>query len=117
MPHQDPDCVFCKIAAGEIPSEKLHEDDRVVAFGDIAPAAPVHFLVVPREHIETADDVTAEQADLVGHMFLTCTRLAREKGLVHPGYRIVMNINEGGGQTTWHIHFHVLGGRRMTTLG
>jgi histidine triad (HIT) family protein len=113
----DSDCVFCRIVEGEIPSEKLYEDERVLAFHDIAPAAPVHFLVIPKTHIRTADEVREEHGDLIAHMFLTCTRLAREQGLVDPGYRIIMNMGEGGGQTAWHIHFHVLGGRQLTTLG
>lgn len=117
MSVSDPDCVFCRIVTGEIPSTRLYEDDRVIAFFDIAAVAPVHFLIIPREHIPTADDVREEHADLISHMYLTCTRLAREQGLVQPGYRIVMNVNEGGGQTCWHIHFHVLGGRTLTQMG
>lgn len=106
------DCLFCKIIAGEIPCKKLYEDDRVLAFYDINPQAPVHFLVIPKAHIPSADHLTAEHnADIVA-VFETITKLAKELGL-KDGYRIVNNCGEDGGQTVGHLHFHVLAGRSL----
>lgn len=107
------DCLFCKIVAGEIPASKLYEDDQVVAFQDIAPKAPVHFLVIPKKHIPTLHDLD-EEADkaLAGHILYTAQRLARELGC-EEGFRVVMNCNELGGQTVYHIHMHVLGQRQL----
>ncbi|MGI5958449.1 MAG: histidine triad nucleotide-binding protein [Massiliimalia sp.] len=106
------DCLFCKIIAGEIPSKKIYEDDLCYAFYDIDPQAPVHFLVVPKAHISSADELTEETAPVVGHIFLVISKLAKELGL-EKGYRIVNNIGEDGGQTVKHLHFHVLGGRSL----
>ncbi|TBW09936.1 histidine triad nucleotide-binding protein [Azotobacter chroococcum subsp. isscasi] len=106
------DCLFCKIAAGEIPARKLYEDDQVVAFHDIGPQAPVHFLVIPKQHIATLNDLSEEDRLLAGHMLFTAQRLARELGC-EEGFRVVMNCNEQGGQTVYHIHMHVLGQRQM----
>ena len=107
------DCLFCKIIAGDIPSDKLYEDDYVYAFRDIAPQAPTHFLVIPKQHIATLNDTQAEQAELLGRITLTAAKLAGELGLAEDGYRVAMNCNEHGGQTVYHIHMHVLGGRQM----
>ena len=107
-------CLFCKIAAGEIPSQKLYEDENVVAFRDIAPQAPNHFLVIPRQHISTLNDIDASHAELLGHMQLTGARLAKELQIAEDGFRFVMNCNRQGGQTVYHIHLHVLGGRQMS---
>ena len=107
------DCLFCKIAGGAIPSRKIFEDAETFAFQDIAPAAPVHFLVIPKRHIPTLDDLADADGDLVGRLLLTAGRLAREAGLSEGGYRFVMNCREGAGQSVFHIHLHVLGGRRM----
>lgn len=106
------DCLFCKIIAGEIPSKKLYEDDQVYAFYDIDPQAPVHFLVVPKQHIASADELTPENSAVVAHIFVVAAALAKELGL-EKGYRIVNNCGEDGGQTVPHLHFHVLGGRGL----
>lgn len=106
------DCLFCKIIKGEIPSETIYEDDKVIAFNDISPQAPVHFLVIPREHIKSADNINNENSEVMGHILYIASKLAREKGL-DSGYRIVNNCGPDGGQTVDHIHFHVLGKRNM----
>lgn len=106
------DCIFCKIIAKEIPSTLIYEDENVVAFHDINPQAPVHFLIIPKEHIESNDDMTEENSPIIGHVFAVAKRLAKENGLTN-GYRIVNNCSEDGGQSVNHIHFHVLGGRKM----
>ncbi|SDJ21250.1 histidine triad (HIT) family protein [Pseudomonas delhiensis] len=106
------DCLFCKIAAGEIPARKLYEDDQVIAFHDIGPQAPVHFLVVPKRHIATLNDLEEADKPLAGHILLTAQRLAAEQGCAE-GFRVVMNCNDLGGQTVQHIHMHVLGQRQM----
>lgn len=107
------DCLFCKIVANEIPARKLYEDEHVVAFHDIAPHAPVHFLVIPKKHISMLTDLTAEDTFLAGHILYTAQRLAKEHGC-DDGFRVVMNTNEAGGQTVYHIHMHVLGQRQMS---
>ncbi|AQS59906.1 histidine triad nucleotide-binding protein [Desulforamulus ferrireducens] len=106
------DCLFCKIIAGEIPAQKVYEDDQVLAFKDIAPVAPVHVLIIPKQHIATLEDLTAENAELMGHILVTAAKLAKELGLAK-GYRVVSNCKEDGGQTVYHIHFHLIGGRQM----
>ena len=108
------DCLFCKIAAKEIPSDTVYEDDQVVAFDDINPAAPVHVLVIPREHIATLNDVEEGHASLVGHMHVVAKALAAEKGLSERGYRLVFNCGADANQTVFHIHLHLLGGRAMS---
>lgn len=107
------DCLFCKIAQGEIPSTKIYEDERFFAFKDIAPQAPVHFLVIPKQHIESLDKVTEEDVKLLGDAMLFIARLARKKGLDKTGYRVVNNMGDDGGQTVKHLHFHILGGRSL----
>ena len=107
------DCLFCKIINSEIPSSKVYEDDRVYAFNDIDPQAPVHFLVVPKEHIQSANELTDANADIISHIFKVVKTLAEEMGFAKDGYRIVNNCGEGGGQTVGHIHFHVLAGRNL----
>ena len=104
------DCAFCKIVAGEIPARVLFEDDQVLAFEDLHPQAPQHFLVIPKKHIASLNELTAEDAPVIGHM----ARVAQERGFAEDGYRTVMNCNQQGGQTVYHIHMHVLGGRAMT---
>lgn len=106
------DCLFCKIAAGEIPSKKLYEDDRLLAFYDIDPQAPTHFLVIPKEHISGAGEITAKNSSLVAYAFETIARLAKELGL--ESFRVVTNQGEQAGQSVPHLHFHVLSGRDMT---
>ncbi len=107
------DCIFCKIIAGEIPSKKVYEDDRVIAIHDINPAAPVHILVMPKEHIASMEDVLDEHLPLLGHIHGVIRNVARELKL-DKGYRIVNNCGEQGGQEVPHIHFHLLGGRSLT---
>ena len=107
------DCLFCKIVAGEIPARKLYEDEHVLAFHDIAPQAPLHFLVIPKKHISTLNDLTVEDMALAGHILFTAQRLANEQGC-EAGFRVVMNCNEMGGQTVYHIHMHVMAKRQMT---
>jgi histidine triad (HIT) family protein len=111
------DCLFCKIANQLIPADIVFEDEQVIAFRDISPQAPVHQIVIPRRHITTINDVTTEDRALLGHMLFTATRLAAEQNLSEPGYRLIMNCNQDGGQTVFHIHMHLLGGRQLTHLG
>ena len=106
------DCLFCKIAGGGIPSRKLYEDEICVAFHDIAPQAPTHFLVIPKAHIGSVSEVTAENSGVVAHIFEVIAKLTRENGL--DSYRVVSNIGEQAGQSVFHLHFHVLSGRDMT---
>ena len=105
-------CLFCKIAAGQIPSNKIYEDDKVLAFYDIDPQAPVHFLVIPKEHIGSADEIDGTNSAIVAHVFEVIAKIAKELKL-EKGYRIVNNCGEEGGQTVGHLHFHVLGGRLL----
>ncbi|MEJ2314611.1 MAG: histidine triad nucleotide-binding protein [Nitrospirota bacterium] len=107
------DCLFCKIAEGRIPAKVVYEDDRVVAFEDIDPQAPVHTLVIPRKHIATTLEVGDGDKELVGHLMAVANRLAREKGIAESGFRLVLNTNADGGQAVYHLHLHLLGGRRM----
>jgi histidine triad (HIT) family protein len=106
-------CVFCKIAAGEIPSTAVHEDARTYAFADINPKAPVHILIVPREHIGSLSEAGAQHGDLLGHLLWTAAEIARKKNL-GKGYRVVINSGLDGGQTVDHLHLHLLGGRALT---
>ena len=105
-------CLFCKIAAGVIPSTKVYEDDLVLAFRDIAPQAPTHILVIPKAHIESCNGVTAENADVIAHIFTVIPRIAAEEGLEN-GYRVVSNCGAHAGQTVFHLHFHILGGKQL----
>lgn len=107
------DCLFCKIVEGKIPAKKIYEDDQVIAFNDINPQAPVHFLVIPKRHIACLNDLTEDDRQLVGHMVFAAQKVAREQGC-EAGFRTVFNCNEDGGQTVYHIHLHVLGKRQMT---
>jgi histidine triad (HIT) family protein len=107
-----PDCVFCRIVAGEIPSKKIYEDETVYAFEDIAPKAPTHVLVVPRKHIARLADVEPEDEPLLGTLAARAAAIARERGLTD--FRLVANNGEGAGQSVFHLHFHLLGGRSMS---
>lgn len=107
-------CIFCKIIAGEVPARTLFEDDRVVVIEDIDPQAPVHLLIFPRRHVRTTLDLTEQDNQLIGHMFQVASQLAKERNVAENGFRIVNNCNEDGGQSVWHLHFHLLGGRRLT---
>ncbi len=106
------DCLFCKIIAGDIPSNKVYEDELCYAFNDIAPQAPVHFLVIPKAHIASVAGVNAENSAVVAHIFEVIAKLTKEKGI--ESYRVVSNIGEQAGQSVPHLHFHVLAGRDMT---
>ena len=106
------DCVFCKIASGELPSTRVYEDDLCVAFKDLEPQAPFHVLIIPREHITSAAEITPENSQIVAHIFEVAAQLAKENGL-DAGWRIVSNVGKDGGQTVMHMHFHLLGGRAM----
>ena len=107
------DCLFCKIAAGEIPSNKLYEDDTLLAFYDIDPQAPLHFLVIPKRHIDSAAKLTEEDAPLLGQIYAVSARLCRELGVDESGYRVVTNVGADGGQSVKHLHFHVLAKRGL----
>jgi histidine triad (HIT) family protein len=104
-------CLFCKIAGGEIPSAKIYEDEICVAFNDISPQAPTHILVIPREHFASLDEAGSGHKETLGHLLLTAAEIAREKGFAEDGYRVVINTNADGGQTVFHLHVHLLGGR------
>lgn len=105
------DCIFCKIAAGEIPSTSVYEDDVCVAFNDLSPQAPTHILLIPREHIDSLDKAAKGSTDTLGHLLLSAAEIAREKGFAENGYRVVINTNSDGGQTVFHLHVHLLAGR------
>lgn len=107
------DCLFCKIVAGDIPARIIYQDDLVLAFHDIEPQAPQHVLIIPRQHIATLLDLTRAEETLIGHIHLVATQLARQLGIADDGFRLVNNCNTAGGQVIWHVHFHLLGGRRM----
>ncbi len=107
-------CLFCKIVAGEIPAKRVYEDEIVVAFEDINPQAPVHVLVIPKRHVPTLNDLQASDDQLVGTLVRRAAAIANERGLAAGGYRTVFNCNSDAGQTVFHIHLHLLGGRRMT---
>ncbi len=107
------DCIFCKIAASEIPADVVYEDDDVVAFRDITPQAPTHILVIPRKHIATLLDITPEAAPLLGRMQRAAVEIARREGLADRGFRLVTNCLEEAGQSVFHLHLHLLGGRRL----
>jgi histidine triad (HIT) family protein len=107
------DCIFCKIAKGEIPSKIIHQDANLVAFRDISPQAPIHILIIPTRHMETIKELTLQDRELVGDMVLLANKLAVAEGLADNGYRLVLNCGVHGGQTAYHIHLHLLGGRQM----
>lgn len=107
------DCLFCKIIAGEIPSSKVYEDDLVYAFNDISPAAPVHVLIIPKNHISSANELNEDNAAIVSHIFLVAGKIAKQLGIAENGYRIVNNCGKDGGQTVGHLHFHLIGGRNL----
>ena len=110
----DPDCLFCNILAGDVPAEIIYESDTVIAFRDINPRAPMHVLIVPREHISTINDINTEHEAIVGSLFTAARDIAAQEGVAEEGYRAVMNCNSDGGQSVFHLHLHVLGGRMLT---
>jgi histidine triad (HIT) family protein len=107
------DCLFCKFVSGELTPDTVYEDDDVLAFRDINPQAPCHVLIIPKKHIATLNDLTEEDADLMGKLYLAAAKVAKQEGLDEAGYRTLVNCNEQAGQTVFHIHLHLLGGRRM----
>ena len=106
-------CIFCKIAAGEIPSSKVYEDDLILAFNDIEPQAPVHVIIIPKEHITSANEITSKNSSVIAHIFETIPKIAKELGVSESGYRVINNCGADGGQTVEHIHFHLTGGRQF----
>ncbi|MFD0958631.1 histidine triad nucleotide-binding protein [Paenibacillus chungangensis] len=110
------DCIFCKIVEGSIPSSKVYENDSVVAFHDIQPAAPVHILIIPKKHIATMNDVAPEDHGLIGDIFAAARHIAQELGIAEDGYRLVNNVNSHGGQVVYHLHVHLLGGKKLGPL-
>ena len=107
------DCIFCKIASGRIPTEKVYEDDRAVAFRDINPSAPQHVLIVPREHIVSVNEVSAANEGLIGHLFSAAAKVAKKLGVDETGYRCVISTGPDAGQLVMHLHIHLLGGRKL----
>lgn len=110
----DSNCLFCRIIAGELSCRLAYQDEQVIAFHDISPQAPHHLLIVPRKHIATTLDLSAADDQLIGHVYRVAGELARELGFAADGFRVVNNCNAAGGQTVWHLHFHLLGGRNLT---
>ena len=106
-------CIFCDIIHGKIPAKIVYEDEAVIAIEDIAPVAPVHFLIIPRKHLVNALDLDPADDGLIGHVYRVAARISREKGVAETGFRIVTNNNAGAGQSVFHIHFHVIGGRSL----
>ena len=110
------DCLFCEIVRGTIPAKIIYRDDVVLAFDDINPQAPQHKLVIPQKHISTLNELSSEENELVGHIIQTAKMLAKELNIADEGYRVVMNCNPGAGQTVFHVHAHLLGGRKLNWL-
>ena len=107
------DCIFCKIIKGEIPSKKLYEDENVLAFYDINPETPIHFLVIPKKHIENVNEITEGNSDVIGKIFVVINKLTKELGIDQTGFRVISNTGEDAGQTVKHLHFHVLGKKKL----
>ncbi|MHB9093222.1 MAG: histidine triad nucleotide-binding protein [Eubacteriales bacterium] len=107
------DCIFCKIVRKEIPSQIVYEDDRVLVFKDINPLAPVHALIIPKEHLTNLLDINEDNVDLIGHIHLVANKLARDAGIAEKGYRVVTNCNKEGGQIIFHLHYHLIGGEQL----
>lgn len=105
------DCIFCKIVAGDIPATKVYEDDLCIAFNDLSPQAPTHILIIPRDHVDSLDKVTDNEKETLGHLLLSASGIARDRGFAENGYRVVINTNSDGGQTVFHLHVHLLAGR------
>jgi histidine triad (HIT) family protein len=111
---ENADCLFCRIIRGEIPAERLHDDDLVVAIRDIAPRAPTHILLMPRRHIDSAAELTDDDGPMLGRLFAVAADLARDAGIADDGYRLVSNVGQWGGQSVDHLHVHLMGGRSFT---
>jgi histidine triad (HIT) family protein len=108
------DCLFCKIRDGQVPAKVVYRDEHCLAFEDINPQAPMHVLVIPNKHIATVNDISAEDREVAGHLFVAAAKLAKERGYAEEGYRVVMNNGRAAGQTVFHIHLHVLAGRHLS---
>ena len=108
------DCIFCKIISGEIPSDKIYEDDKIFVFSDINPEAPIHFLVIPKEHIASVNELTDTNADIISHIFLQIKKLVKQVGIDESGYRVITNTGDDAGQTVHHMHFHVIGRKKLS---
>ena len=113
MADTNQDCLFCKILAGDIPADIIYESDAAIGFRDVNPQAPTHVLIIPRKHIATIDDIAAEDQAIIGSLYLTAAAIARQEGIADDGYRAVMNCNAAAGQTVFHLHLHLLGGRTL----
>ena len=107
------DCIFCKVVKGEIPSQKVYEDEKILAFNDVNPQAPIHILIIPKRHIDKLSSLEDKDKELIGYMFLIAKRIAKDKGINKTGYRIVGNCEKNAGQLVFHIHLHLLGGRKF----
>jgi len=107
------DCIFCKIIKGEIPSEIVYQDEQVIAFKDIQPAAPIHILVIPKKHISTLLDVTEEDSNLIGHIYQVINKIAKDLNIEEEGFRVIVNCGKDAGQEVMHIHFHLLAGKKL----
>lgn len=107
------DCIFCKIIAKEIPAEILYSDERVTAFRDIEPAAPVHILIIPNKHIPSINEIKEEDKNLIGHLHIVAQKLAKEEGIAERGYRLMVNVGKEGGQMVYHLHLHLMGGKPL----
>ena len=113
----NPNCIFCKVATRQIAGDVVFEDDVLLAFNDISPQAPVHVLIIPKRHVATVNDLSEGDAELMGRIVLRASAIAAERGVDASGYRLVFNCNAAGGQTVYHLHLHLLGGRQMRALG
>lgn len=107
------DCIFCKIIRKEIPSQTVYEDDKILVFKDINPLAPVHMLIIPKDHLINLLDITENNCDLIGHIHLVANKLAKEAGIAEKGFRVVTNCNKEGGQIVFHLHYHLIGGEQL----
>ncbi|WP_227767526.1 histidine triad nucleotide-binding protein [Zhaonella formicivorans] len=110
------DCLFCKIVKKEIPAQIVYEDDKIMAFKDINPAAPVHILLIPKKHIPDLTALEPVDAEVIGHLHLVAKQIAEEQGVAESGFRLLNNCKEDGGQVIYHLHFHLIGGRKLTHL-
>jgi histidine triad (HIT) family protein len=108
------DCIFCKIAHGEMPADSLYQDERVTAFRDISPQAKTHAIVIPNQHFDSLNEASADSSDILAHALKICALVARDEGIDQSGYRVLTNIGEHGGQTVGHLHFHVIGGQELS---